>query len=281
VWAIDPGSEPLLRDLGVRGDIIKTIHREMARDGASFDHASLALHGERSQGRVIGRLVARGLDDELAGDAYAIVAGTDGRTHHLRFADLEATSDASPGAIVEVRRWEGRDGSARHGLAVRSDMPLAEQVTARGATWLDRELIAREPAPLGGGFGADVRSALDARARHLEAEGLGTRRGDRFAPGADLIATLKTRDLDAAADAIAARTGLAHRPSATGEAVSGIYRERVTLASGRFAMIDDGLGFQLVPWRPALERHLGKHVTGTVGTGGIDWEIGRGRGISI
>ena len=27
----------------------------------------------------------------------------------------------------------------------------------------------------------------------------------------------------------------------------GIYRQRVTLASGRFAMIDDGLGFQLVP----------------------------------
>ena len=32
----------------------------------------------------------------------------------------------------------------------------------------------------------------------------------------------------------------------------GVYRQRVSLASGRFAMIDDGLGFQLVPWRPAL-----------------------------
>lgn len=30
-------------------------------------------------------------------------------------------------------------------------------------------------------------------------------------------------------------TGLAHRPSAPGEIVSGQYRERVTLASGRFA----------------------------------------------
>src|SRR3546814_4018587 len=61
-----------------------------------------------------------------------------------------------------------------------------------------------------------------------------------------------------------------------------IYRERVSLASGRFAMIDDGLGFQLVPWRPALDRHLGQHVAGTMAAGGsIDWSLGRGRGIGI
>jgi Protein of unknown function (DUF3363) len=41
--------------------------------------------------------------------------------------------------------------------------------------------------------------------------------------------------------------GLAHHPSAEGERVSGICRQRVTLASGRFAMTDDGLGFQLMP----------------------------------
>ena len=97
-----------------------------------------------------------------------------------------------------------------------------------------------------------------------------------------LIDTLKQRDLDAAQTAIAARTGLAHHPSANGEHVSGIYRERVSLASGRFAMIDDGLGFQLVPWRPALDRHLGQHVAGTMAAGGsIDWTLGRGRGIGI
>jgi hypothetical protein len=33
-------------------------------------------------------------------------------------------------------------------------------------------------------------------------------------------------------------------------------------ASGRFAVIDDGLGFQLVPWTPSLEKQLGRHVSG-------------------
>lgn len=46
-------------------------------------------------------------------------------------------------------------------------------------------------------------------------------------------------------------------------------------------MIDDGLGFQLVPWRPALDRQLGATVTGTLTPGGVDWTLGRSRGLSI
>ena len=69
-------------------------------------------------------------------------------------------------------------------------------------------------------------------------------------------------------------------PRAEGEHVAGAYRQRVTLASGRFAMIDDGLGFQFVPWRPALEQKLGQHVAGTITPGGaVDWSFGRKRGI--
>lgn len=280
-YEIDPRSEAVLRDLGQRGDIIKTMHRAMRSQGLTFDAASLAIHEEQRSMPIVGRLVARGLDDELAGSAYAVVDAVDGRTHHIRFADLEWTGDAAPGAIVELRHWEGRDGAGRKSLALRSDLPLPEQVAARGATWLDRELVARETATAPAGFGLDVQRALQARADFLEREGLVVRDGNRRRLAAGLLETLKQRDLDAACDAIAARTGLPHRPAATGEPLSGTYRERVSLASGRFAMIDDGLGFQLVPWRPALDRHLGRNVSGTVGAGGIDWTLGRGRGIGI
>ena len=61
------------------------------------------------------------------------------------------------------------------------------------------------------------------------------------------------------------RTGLAHQPSAKDDYVSSIYRERVMLASGRSVMIDDGLGFQLVPWRPVLDQLLGQYISGTMG----------------
>jgi len=64
--------------------------------------------------------------------------------------------------------------------------------------------------------------------------------------------------------------------------VCGVYRQRVTLASGRFAMIDDGLGFQLVPWRPALEHQFGKQVGGVMMPGGsVDWSFSRKRGLGL
>lgn len=282
MWAVDPGAERALRDLADRGDIIKTMHRAMQQSGVAFDASVLALHGEAPRDPIVGGLVARGLDDELAGSAFAIVDGVDGRTHHIRFDDVEWTGDAKPGAIVELRRWEGRGGTARLSLAVRSDLPLGEQIGAHGATWLDRQLVARDTVLAGSGFGLAVRDAMDARAAFLEGEGLARRQGRRLVMASGLIETLKQRDLDTAQAVIAARTGLAHQPSANSEHVSGIYRERVSLASGRFAMIDDGLGFQLVPWRPALDRHLGQHVAGTMAAGGsIDWSLGRGRGIGI
>jgi hypothetical protein len=55
----------------------------------------------------------------------------------------------------------------------------------------------------------------------------------------------------------------------------------LALASGRFAIIDDGLGFQLVPWRPALEQRLGQHISGTMTRRGVDWNFGRDRDLSM
>jgi type IV secretory pathway VirD2 relaxase len=281
-WTVDPGTAGTLRDLAIRSDIIKTMHRALTRGGGRFDPSALSLHGDVPDGPVIGRLVERGLHDELVGSSYAIVEGADGRTHHLRFDDMEMTGDAKPGAIVELRSWDDTKGQLRLSLATRSDLPLEAQIIAPGATWLDRQLVAREPVACGNGFGIEIRGAIAARARHLAEQGLATRQGQRIILARDLIDKLKSRDLDAAGQTIAERTGLAPKRSAAGEYVSGIYRERVTLSSGRFAMIDDGLGFQLVPWRPALDKHLGQHVTGIVAPGGsIDWSLGRSRGIGL
>jgi type IV secretory pathway VirD2 relaxase len=282
-WTLKPGLEPTLRDLGNRGDIIKTMHRAMTGAGREPDVAGFALHGDDPTDPVLGRLVERGLHDELKGSAFAIVEGVDGRTHHLQFADLEFTGDATPGAIVEARAYEDAQGRKRLSLATRSDLTLQQQITAPGATWLDRQLLAREPAATGsGGFGREVRDAMDRRAEHLAGEGLARRQGQRVLFARNLLDTLRSRELNDATGKIASETGLAYRPSVAGEHVAGIYRQRVILSSGRFAMIDDGLGFQLVPWRPALEQQLGRQVSGvTLPSGGVDWSFGRKRGLGL
>ena len=47
-------------------------------------------------------------------------------------------------------------------------------------------------------------------------------------------------------------------------------------------MIDDGLGFSLVPWTPSLERHLGKQVSGIVrSSASIEWSLGRKQGLGL
>ena len=281
-WTLKPGLEPALRQLGIRGDIIKTMHQAMSAGGHEPDVSSFALHGEEPSDPVLGRLVKRGLDDELKGTAYAIVAGVDGRTHHLKFSDLEMTGDAPARAIVEARSYDDANGRRRLSLATRSDLSIEAQATASGATWLDRQLLAKDPPLSGGGFGAEVRQAMEARVDHLAAEGLAHRQGQRVIFARDLLPTLRRRELDDAAAKLSAETGLAYQPAAEGERVSGVYRQRVTLASGRFAMIDDGLGFQLVPWRPALEKELGREVRGVMAPGGIvDWSLGRKRGLGL
>jgi type IV secretory pathway VirD2 relaxase len=281
-WTLKPGLEPALRDLGVRGDIIKTMHRAMMGAGLEPDVTGFALHGDEAAEPVLGRLVARGLHDELKGTAYVIIEGVDGRTHHLTFSDLEMTGDAKSGAVVETRSYEDGAGRQRLSIATRSDLTVEAQITAPGATWIDRQILAKGSSLSGGGFGAEVREAMDRRVDHLVEEGLARRQGQRVVFARDLLDTLRRRELDGASSKLAAETGLPHRPSAEGERVAGVYRQRVTLASGRFAMIDDGLGFQLVPWRPALEQQLGKQISGVMSAGGaVDWSLGRKRGLSI
>ncbi len=281
-WTLKPGIEPALRDLGIRGDIIKTMHRAMSGADREPDVAGFAIHGDAPANPVLGRLIERGLDDELKGTAYAIVEGVDGRTHHLRFSAIELTGDARPGAIVEARSYEDANGRHRLSLATRSDFTIEAQISATGATWIDRQLLTKDSVLGSGGFGAEVRKAMDRRIDHLARQGLAERQGQHVVFARDLINTLRRRELDDVATKLSAETGLEHRPTAEGEHVSGVYRQRVTLSSGRFAMIDDGLGVQLVPWRPALEKALGHQVSGMVTPGGnVDWNLGRNRGLNI
>lgn len=282
-WVIAERAETTLRELGERGDIIKRIHRGLTERGIDRGAASYVLASESIDDPIVGRLVARGLDDELKGTAFAVVDGVDGRTHHIKLPDLDAAGDSAPGSIVELRRYDDARGKRRVALAVRSDLDIGAQVTANGATWLDRQAIAREPAALGGGgFGVEVREAMDRRAEHLIEQRLAERHGQSVIFTRNLIETLRRRELDAFGEKLAAETGRTFAKAGTGEYVAGTYRQRFALASGRFAMIDDGLGFQLVPWTPSLDRQLGQHVAGVArNDGGVDWSFGRKRGLGL
>jgi len=283
-WMVGLEAERSLRDLGMRGDIIKTMHRAFTASGQERGIADYMIEGDTAGSSIIGRLVDKGLHDELSGEAYAVIDGTDGRAHHVRFRGLEAFEHAPPaGGIVEVRRFGGPDDQRPTlVLATRSDLDLRAQVIAPGATWLDHRLVERETMPLAmAGFGAEVRDAMTARSEHLVAEGLARQQGQRIILANGLLDTLRNRELNVVGSKLSVEAGLPHIKAVAGERVAGIYRQRLTLSSGRFAMLDNGLGFQLVPWSREIEAKLGQHIAGVAKDGGIEWSLGRKRGLGL
>jgi len=279
-WVMGEGAKEKLHDLGARGDIIRTMGEALAAHGKERALADYVIDGGAPERPIIGRLIDKGLHHELTGTAYAIIDGIDGNVHHVRFPGIEALEHSPPlGGIVEVRvigASEGRKPILI--LATRSDMDLAAQVNSRGATWLDHRMIERGAGLVNAGFGGEVQRAVQQRADQLVREGLAQRHGTRTVFARNLLDTLRNRELDGVGAKLARQNGLSYRPVKRGETVSGICRQRLSLASGRFAMVDNGLGFSLVPWSHGLERQLGREISGIIRDGGgIDWAMGRKR----
>ena len=282
-WVVNAETEERLRDLGLRGDIIKTMHRALTERGLERAFEDYVIDAPDRNPPIVGRLVATGLHDELTGEAYAVIDGVDGRAHHIRFKGVEAFDHAPPfGGVVELRRFGASyDPNPTLVLANRSDLDLGRQVTASGATWLDHRLVERTPLSLAhGGFGEEVRRALRDRTDHLIAQGHARRDGGRVFFRKNIIDTLRDQELQSAGAKIAQERGRTFNPTPPGGAVSGTYRDTIRLSSGRFAMIDDGLGFQLVPWSASLEKFRDRQVSGIARSdGGIDCWRERERGL--
>ena len=112
--------------------------------------------------------------------------------------------------------------------------------------------------------------------------GLATAKDGHVRVPVDTVTTLERREIERVGHQMARERGLTYMPANAGEYVSGRLAGVASLVSGRFAMIDNGLGFQLVPWLPLLEKHIGRHITGLQrDDGGIEWTLGRNRGLSL
>lgn len=354
-WILRDDVEVTLRAMGERGDIVRTMQRAMGglqRELAVFEPG-------KDGPEVVGRIVSKGLADELHDRGYLVVDGLDGKVHYLALPARAELADYPIGGVVETRSLsepravdrsiaalavdglyrtdhhtalarsqavEGQDPEAlveRHvrrlealrragiverlaggvwrvpadlseqdrqhdarllgdvAVELRTPQPLEQQVRAVGATWLDQQLIGGRRELVDKGFGKEVREALRQRADFLVEQGLAERQGQRVVLARNLLATLRGRELTAAARELSAQTGMQYRPAVEGQHVSGIYRRSVQLASGRYALLDDGIGFSLVPWKPVIKQKLGQSVSAVIQGNSVSWQPGRQRGPSI
>lgn len=348
-WVIQGDAEKTLRALDERGDIIRTLQRSM-RD----QPRELAVFEPGEAGRaVIGRVVAKGMADELHDRGYLVIDGIDGKAHYVALSGRDEMANFPAGSVVEVRGsaevraadrtiaalasdglyrtdhhlaiakghapagrdpkevvaahvrrlealrragiversaeglWKvpgdlperGRQYDAQRlgGAAVelKSHLPIEPQARAIGATWLDQQLIGGGRGLGELGFAGEVRQAMQQRADFLVEQGLAERQGQRMILARNLLATLRSRELSSASQSIEMETGLAYRPIADGQCIKGVYRRSIMLTSGRFALIEDGVSFSLVPWKPVVERHLGRSVAATISGSDASWSLSR------
>ncbi|HEY6870368.1 MAG TPA: DUF3363 domain-containing protein, partial [Novosphingobium sp.] len=163
-------------------------------------------------------------------------------------------------------------------ITLLSAQPIERLVEADAATWIDRELVSGTPEPArDAGFGHDLREAQARRRQWLVAQGFAEETGGGTTFPNGMIAALQRRELLRVAGQLAEELKMPFREVAEGARVEGVYRRPVELVSGRFVLVERSRDFTLVPWRPVLERQIGKSVSGLMRGDGISWSIERGR----
>lgn len=353
-WRMREDAEEVLRKLGERGDIIRTMQRTFAkaqREFAVFDPRT-------ATDSIVGRVADKGLADELGERGFVVIDGDDGRAHYVPLPSTRPLGDLPLGGIVEVqpikertvdrnivaatangrylphdhmtqlraanvkravaadvvgshvRRLEAlrragivervSDGLWRipadlvargveydrrkHGgmtLHLRCPLPIERQIKAIGVTWLDQQLEEGKRPASAIGFAAAALHALDGRAEFLAENGLAERRGTHLCMAPDALRRLRDMELAATAKSLAAETGQPYRPVPDGSRVAGTYQRSLQLTSGRFALLDNGVGFSLVPWKPVIDQQLGRSISAVVRGEHVVWHIGRSRTPSI
>ena len=355
-WQLADGLEDTLRRMGERGDIIRTMQRELGSRLPERAVADQVVEDSSEMQPIVGRVVARGLADELHDRHYLIVDGIDGRSHYIDIgkgdtveplpADSIVRVVGSPRGVREVDRTvvavaAANDGkytidahlrfdptaseafaethvrrleAMRRGMRsvdrepdgrwvigpdhlerasafevrlatdrpvtveLLSSVPLERLKTMNAATWLDRDLTDAQPLPMrDGGFGRGVRSAQMARQAWLIEQGLAEEVSGQMTYRPDMLSMLQKRELLAMGKRLSEELGKPFEEARQGERIDGIFRRRIDLTSGRFALIEKSRDFSLVPWRPVLECHAGKPVAGILREGGVSWTIGRSR----
>jgi Protein of unknown function (DUF3363) len=92
--------------MGERGDIIRTMQREFSEKGLTRAAGDYVIYDPTvlEARPITGRMVARGLADELNDRQYLIVDGVDGRSHYVDIGKGEATEPTPQGAVIHIER---------------------------------------------------------------------------------------------------------------------------------------------------------------------------------
>lgn len=122
VWQLSADIEPTLREMGRRGDIIRTMQKSLGTLQREYA-ISVAEHMTPITGRVAGK----GLADELTDRGFLIVDGVDDRAHYVALAAHANLEDYSTGSVVTVRADSAGTADAHIARIARDGVYRADQ----------------------------------------------------------------------------------------------------------------------------------------------------------
>lgn len=176
------------------------------------------------------------------------------------------------------------------GVKLLSVQDLEQQLASPGATWLDRSQVSWGRGELGGistkssAFALELDTAFQQRRTWLIERGYAELRQDAEKTSIiykrGYVKALETEGFNAATEKLEGMTGKAHIAQQAGRLIEGTVAQKYELPHGPHAMIETQRAFYLVPWESSHAQKWGKRIKGRVlSGGGIDWDVGRSRGI--
>jgi DNA-binding transcriptional ArsR family regulator len=237
-------------------EVDRTVATIAARNGGRYSEDIHHLHDPTAGERFVQTHVRR-LEALRRGKA-GVERGADGNWK------------IAPDHLERARQYE-RARAAREPVRVDilSALRLEEMPNHNGITWLDEDVSLSSVGRSGGGFGAKVTEALRQRQQWLVEQGL--------ADHPDMLEKLRARELQRIARQLSRDLGLKYAEAAPGDPIDGIYRRPVQVGWTRMALIENSREFTLVPWRPVLERRIGREVSGVMRGRDVSWTFGRER----
>lgn len=139
-WLISPDFEPRLRELAIRNDIIKQLHRTLgarAPDAVEIAAPSKTAESTPKPPRPVrGVLLGKTALDEQSDERLLVVDSRRGPRYARVWADRTLDA-AQPGGVVEVGRGAARSHAVmREVIAVSAEQPDSRYTTAAHRTWL-------------------------------------------------------------------------------------------------------------------------------------------------
>jgi len=103
-WRLEADLVGRLRRIGERGDIIRTMQRELTARNLDRAAADRVIYDPGAEGAspIVGRVVIRGLADEHSDRHYLLADAIDGRTHYVEIGKGDAVEPIPDNAIVRI-----------------------------------------------------------------------------------------------------------------------------------------------------------------------------------